>query len=205
MYSAELKPIWSISDIGWKRTNPLWVCLGEIWIQSYTFQGKAKLDGKKPNWNTLVKSKNIRRPKTHQKAKTVVKSSVKWDAGTGKCSFMLIFSVLVATGPNCLIASLLHTCTVEINPQKHFMIAKGLQKQSKQCRQSVLLDDVIKLWSPKWYIEIWATWDCRSLWCSRDLLAACTTELYTRSADLTALVCYKRLSKLLKFGGVALM
>ena len=38
-----------------------------------------------------------------------------------------------------------------------------------------------------------------------DLLAACTTELYTRSADLTALVCYKRLSKLLKFGGVALM
>ena len=38
-----------------------------------------------------------------------------------------------------------------------------------------------------------------------DLLAACTTELYTRSANLTALVCYKRLSKLLKFGGVALM
>ena len=97
--------------------------------------------------------------------------------------------------------SLENTCTMEINLQKHFVIAKGLQKQSKQYRQSVLLDDVIKLWSPKWYIEIWATWDCRSLWCSRDLLAACTTELYTHSADLTAIVSYKRLSKLLKFGG----
>ena len=94
---------------------------------------------------------------------------------------------------------------MEIKLQKHFVITKELPKQSKQCRQSVLLDDAIKLWSPKWYIEIWATWGCRSLWCSGDLLTACTTELCTRSADLTALVSYKRLSKLLKFGGVALM
>ena len=80
--------------------------------------------------------------------------------------------------------SLENTCTVEIKLQKHFVIAKGLQKQSKQCWPSILLDDVIKLWTPKWYIEIWATWDRRSLWCSRDLLAACTTELYTHSAEL---------------------
>ena len=72
-------------------------------LQSDTFQGKARFDGKKPNWNTLAKSKNIRRPKAYHKLKTVVKSSVKWDASTGKCSFMSIFGVLVATGLNCFI------------------------------------------------------------------------------------------------------
>ena len=177
-----------------------------MWIQSYPFQGKARSDGKKPNWNTLAKRKHIQRPKAYHKPKTVVKSSVKWDASTGNNMFFYVnFRCSCSYWSKLLHCSLENTCTVEIKLQKHFVIAKGLQKQSKQCWPSILLDDVIKLWTPKWYIEIWATWDCRSLWCSRDLLAACTTELYTHSAELTALVSYKRLSKLLKFVGVALM
>lgn len=163
--------------IGWKRTNSLWACLGEIWIQSYTFQGKAKLDGKKPNWNTLGKSKNIQKTEDTSEGKDRRKIICEVRRRHWQMFFYVNFRCSCNHWPKLLHCSLENTCTVEINLQKHFVIAKGLQKQSKQCRQSVLLDDVIKLWSPKWYIEIWATWDCRSLWCSRDLLPACTTEL----------------------------
>lgn len=159
-----------------------------MWIQSYTFQGKAKLDRKKPNWNTLAKSKNIRRPKTHQKAKTVIKSSVKWDAATGKCSFMLIFGVLVVTCPNCFIVLWKILVLWKLIYRSISWSPKGCKNSQNNADKVVCLMTSLKLWWPKWCIEIWATWDCRSLWCSRDLLASCTTELYICSADLTALV-----------------
>ena len=151
----------------WSNPPPFWNFLG-LWpphppgisnslrgggldiFWNHTFQGKARFDGKKPNWSTLAKSKNIQKLKTYHKPKTVVKSSVKWDTGTGKCFFMLIFGVLVATSPNCFIVLWKILVLWKLILQKHFVIAKGLQKQSKQCQQSVLLDDVIKLWSPKW-------------------------------------------------------
>ena len=47
---------------------------------------KQGFDGKKPNWNAL-KTINT----SYTKA---VKSCAKWDAGTGKCSFLSIFAVI---------------------------------------------------------------------------------------------------------------
>ena len=169
------------------------------------FREKQSLTVKSQTETHLAKAKISKKPKTHQKAKTVVKSSVKWDAGTGKCSFMSIFGVLVATGPNCFIVLWKILVLWKLIYRSISWLPKGCKNSQNNADKVFCLMTSLNCGHPS-DIQKYGPHEIAGHYDAHMIFFLHAQQNYnTRSADLTALVSLKRLSKLLKFGGVALM